>query len=348
MRNPSTRNQIWEWTGLNAVMSREAERADVGPGQVEVGIRAIGICGTDLHIMSGHAEFGEPPLPLGHELAGVVERVGAGVTAWRTGDRVCIDPLTGCGECGECLSGNKHRCPDAGEFGLRYPGGWQRFMVVPSANLYRLPGAIGFAEATQAETLHCCLGGIDKLDVRIGDRATVIGDGPTGLYFVQLLRAAGAGKVRLIGMRDYRLQLALELGADETTNVLAADSLPPAAASQDIVIDAAGTETSLAQSIELLKIGGRLLLFGLAGKPITVDMQTVVLKELSLLGSTNAPRVWSRVIGMMASGQARVKPLLTHAYPFGELDRAIAFARSQTDEAIKIIVTVDENQGESQ
>lgn len=336
------RNQIWEWTGYNAMASRDSDREELGPGQVEVRIRAIGICGTDLHIMSGHAAFGKPPLPLGHELAGVVERVGAGVTAWQPGDRVCVDPLKGCGACGECLAGNKHRCPDAGEFGLHYPGGWQRFMIVPAANLYRLPDAIGFAEATQAETLHCCLGGIDKLDIRIGDRATVIGDGPTGLYFVQLLKSAGASKVSMIGMRESRLRLARELGADETTNLRGTEAVPPATASQDIVIDAAGTEASLAQSIDLLKIGGQLLLFGLAGKPITVDTQTVVLKELRLLGSTNAPHVWPRVILMMASGQARVKPLLTHTYPFGELDKAIDFARSQTDEAIKIIVTVND------
>lgn len=342
------RNDIWEWTGYNAMESRVSRREEVRDGQVEVRIRAIGICGTDLHIMSGHAAFAEPPLPLGHELAGVVERIGAGVAAWRVGDRVCIDPLTGCGQCRECLSGNKHRCPDSGEFGLQYPGGWQQFMVVPSANLYRLPDSISFAEATQAETLHCCLGGIDKLDVRIGEHAAVVGDGPTGLYFVQLLKAAGAGKVSLIGMRDSRLKLGRELGADETANRSDAVSLLPEAESQDIVIDAAGTESSLALGVELLKKGGRLLLFGLPGKPIATDVQTVVLKELSLLGTTNAPRVWPRVIRMMASGHVRVKPLLTHFYRFEEMDKAIAFARSQTDEAVKIIVELDENDNQEE
>ncbi|SDW05954.1 zinc-binding dehydrogenase [Paenibacillus sp. CF384] len=340
------RNEIWEWTGFNAMEPRVAERSVVHDGQVEVRIRAIGICGTDLHIMSGHAEFAPPPLPLGHELAGVVERVGAGVTSWRAGDRVCIDPLTGCGKCGECQSGNKHRCPDSGEFGLHYPGGWQRYMVLPHANLYRLPDSISFEEATQAETLHCCLGGIDKLNVRIGEHASVVGDGPTGLYFVQLLKAAGAGKVSFIGMRDSRLKLGQELGADAAANINSGDSQLPESESQDIIIDAAGTESSLALCIALLKKGGRLLLFGLPGKPIAADVQTIVLKELNLLGSTNAPGVWPRVIQMMASGQVKVKPLLTHAYRFEEMDKAIAFARSQIDEAVKIIVFADDTKGE--
>ncbi|AZN41473.1 MDR/zinc-dependent alcohol dehydrogenase-like family protein [Paenibacillus albus] len=88
-------------------------------------------------------------------------------------------------------------------------------------------------------------------------------------------------------------------------------------------------------------------MFGLPGKPIETDMQTVVMKELSLHGTTNAPRVWPRVIRMMAAGQVRVKPLLTHFFQFEEMDKAIAFARSQTDDAVKIIVLLDEDQGES-
>ncbi|AZN41472.1 zinc-dependent alcohol dehydrogenase [Paenibacillus albus] len=250
------RNHIWEWTGFNAMEPRDTERGVVGDGQVEVRIRAIGICGTDLHIMSGHAVFAQPPLPLGHELAGVVERVGKGVTSYKIGDRVCIDPLTGCGVCGECLSGNKHRCPDSGEYGLQYPGGWQQFLIVPASNLYLLPDSLSYAEATQAETLHCCLGGIDKLDIRIGEHAAVVGDGPTGLYFVQLLKAAGAGKVSFIGMRESRLKLGRELGADDTSNRSALKPDPPEAESQDIVIDAAGTASSLALCIELLKKAG--------------------------------------------------------------------------------------------
>ncbi|MDI4645845.1 zinc-binding dehydrogenase [Cohnella hashimotonis] len=200
------------------------------------------------------------------------------------------------------------------------------------------------AEATQAETLHCCLGGIDKLDIRLGDHAAVIGDGPTGLYYVQLLKAAGASQVTLIGMRDNRLALGRELGADTTVNLGAEPKAAkirdplPATETQHIVIDAAGNEASLKLGIELLRRGGRLLLFGLPGHPVQVDIQAAVLKELTLMGSTNAPQVWPRVIEMIASGSVKVSPMITHHYDFDELDQAIAFARNEPDEAIKIIV----------
>ncbi|MFC3801135.1 zinc-binding dehydrogenase [Cohnella sp. GCM10012308] len=334
--------KIWQWTGFNAMAPSDIGREEPRSGQVEIRILSIGICGTDLHIMSGHAGFGTPPLALGHELAGVVERVGEGVTGWQPGDRVCIDPLIGCGVCHECRSGNKHRCAEAGEIGLQFPGGWQEYLNVPAANLYRLPDNFSLEEATQAETLHCCLGGIDKLDIRLGQHAAVIGDGPTGLYYVQLLKAAGASMVTLIGMRDNRLALGRKLGADAAVNLRSeapdAEDPLPAAETQHIVIDAAGNEASLKLGIELLRRGGRLLLFGLPGQPVQADIQAAVLKELTLLGSTNAPQVWPRVIEMIASGSVKVSPMITHHYSFDELDRAIEFARNEPDEAIKIIV----------
>ncbi|MFD2331669.1 zinc-binding dehydrogenase [Cohnella sp. GCM10020058] len=333
--------KIWEWTGgVNEVKSRQVLREPPLAGQAEIRIEAIGICGTDLHIMGGQARFGPPPLPLGHELSGTVMRLGDGTRGWSVGDRVCIDPLIGCGHCAQCRAGNKHRCPDAGEIGLHYPGGWQQYLTIPASNLYKLPDEISLEAASQAETLHCCLGGIDKLSIRLGMQATVVGDGPTGLYYVQLLKAAGVGKVTLIGLQEHRLQLGRALGADLGLNAGRADvEVLTLANSQDIVIDAAGTERSVRTSIELLKSGGQLLVFGLPGNPILVDVSTVVLKELTLMGSTNAPHVWPRVIEMLAGGTVRVNPLITRRYSFDRLDEALAFARDPASEAVKVIVT---------
>lgn len=332
---------IWEWTGgVNEVKSRQVLREPPLAGQAEIRIEAIGICGTDLHILNGQARFGSPPLPLGHELAGTVVRLGEHTRGWSVGDRVCVDPLIGCGHCRHCLTGNKHRCPDAGEIGLHYPGGWQQYLTIPAANLYKLSGGVSLEAASQAETLHCCLGGIDKLSIRLGMHATVVGDGPTGLYYVQLLKAAGVGKVTLTGMQEHRLQLGRALGADLCVNAGSDGAeISLLANSQDIVIDAAGTERSLQTSIELLKSGGQLLVFGLPGNPIRVDMATVVLKELELLGSTNAPHVWPRVIEMLAGGTVQVHPLITRRYSFDRLDEALAFARDPASEAVKVIVT---------
>lgn len=326
---------------------RHYHREPPGIGQVEIRFEAIGICGTDLHILSGHANFSSPPLPLGHELAGRIVRIGEHVAGWSIGDRICIDPLISCGRCGQCRAGHKHRCLTAGEIGLHYPGGWQQYLNVPVANLYLLPDSVSFEEASQAETLHCCLGGIDKLTIRLGMHAIVMGDGPTGLYYVQLLKAAGVNCVTLMGMNENRLALGRSFGADHCVNLRLTDpNTIPLMKTQDIAIDAAGTEASLQASIDVLKPGGQLLLFGLPDKPIIVDIQTVVMKELILLGSTNAPDVWPRVIDMLASNTVNVKALITHRFGFNQLNEALAYARNHPDETIKIIISNEHDEEE--
>jgi len=329
------------------VQMRQAHREQPESGQVEIRIEAIGICGTDLHIMSGHANFSSPPLPLGHELAGYVVRIGERVTGWSIGDRVCVDPLISCGHCEPCRAGQKHRCLDAGEIGLHYPGGWQQYLNVPASNLYQLPDSVSFEEASQAETLHCCLGGIDKLSIRLGMRATVMGDGPTGLFYVQLLKAAGLNRITLIGMNEKRLSLGQTFGADQCVNIRSTDlNTLQLMNTQDIVIDAAGVEASLQASIDVLKPGGQLLLFGLPEKPFPVDIHTIVMKELTLLGSTNAPDVWPRVIDMLANNTVNVKALITHRFEFDQLNEAVDYARLHPSEAIKIIVSNKHNEEE--
>ncbi|MFD0959158.1 zinc-dependent alcohol dehydrogenase [Paenibacillus chungangensis] len=334
---------IWEWTAANEVRQRTTERSQLQAGQVEIAISSIGICGTDLHILSGEAGFSNPPLPLGHELAGIVTQVGEHAGDWKVGDRVCIDPLIGCGRCPACRAGNKHHCPQGGEIGLHYAGGWQQYLIVPADNIYLVPDSVTLDEASQAETIHCCLGAVDKLHIRLGMAATVVGDGPTGLYFVQLLKAAGASPVTLIGMQSSRLALGEQLGADVIVNLSEPDGQSmPAADTQSIVIEAAGEETALRTAISLLGKGGQLLLFGLPAVPVAVDIQSIVMKELRLLGSTNDPHVWPRVLQMIESGAVRVEPLITQRYHFGELDEALSFVRNNPQQAIKVIVNLDQ------
>lgn len=335
-----TENRIWEWVGADTVSVRATTRREPGPGEAELRVQAIGICGTDLHMMSGRFRVAPPPLPLGHELSGIVERVGSGVRHVQPGDRVCVDPLVGCGSCVECAAGRKHRCPQAKEIGLHLPGGWQQFLTVSASQLYRIPDGLSLAEATQAETVHCCVGGVDKLRIEPGMKAAVIGDGPTALLFVQLLRLAGVSQVMLIGMRAERLQAGLALGANEA---YAADEAAACADGEwDIAIDAAGTEQSIRRSMRLLRKGGQLLMFGIPGSDVSVDVQMIVMNELHIVGSTNAPDVWPRVIAGMASGTIRVAPLLTHRFPYAELDLALACARSTDSGAIKVIVEIVE------
>lgn len=331
---------IWEWTAVGEVNCREAEREELKAGEAEVRIRAIGICSTDLHIVHGHYAVATPPMSLGHELAGTVERLGPGVTGLQPGDRVCIDPYIGCGVCAFCRAGNKHRCPTGAEIGIQLPGGWREYLNVPANNLYVLPEAISFIAATQLENIHCCLGAVDKLDIRLGDRAAVIGDGPSGLYFVQLLKAAGVTDVTLVGRREERLRLGRLIGADAVID-RRTDELRLPDESCAIVVDAVGSQAALDEALRILNKGGQLLMYGLSDNKVQLDVPTVIMKELRLQGSMNDPHVWHRVIALAASGTVRIEPIITHSYRFDQLGQALAQARDRRYPIAKAVIDPD-------
>lgn len=331
--------EIWEWTGDDQIVRRTAPRAEPAKGHVEIKVKAIGICGTDLHIVQGKVRFASPPFPLGHEISGIVERVGPGADEWLIGKRVCVDPLVGCGYCTYCTTGMKDKCEKGNEIGIHMAGGWQQYMEVPESNLHLLPNSLGYREATQAETLHCCLGGIDKLDLKLGMKAAVVGDGPTGLLFIQLLALSGV-HVTLFGLKANRLRLARELGADDTINLLETEI---AASHQfDVIVDAAGSEKSIGDSLNMLKKGGQMLLFGIPENAVRLDVQNMITKDIRMIGTTNDSRVWSRVLYLMETGKVKVAPLLSKGYPFESLDKAVRDTQANQNEWIKTIVTAEE------
>jgi len=330
--------EIWEWTGNEQIVHRIVARNDPAKKHVEIKVKAIGICGTDLHIVQEKIKFASPPFPLGHEISGIVERVGPGADEWLIGKRVCVDPLVGCGYCTYCSTGRKDKCEKGSEIGIHVSGGWQQYMEVPESNLHLLPNSLGYMEATQAEALHCCLGGIDKLDLKLGMKAAVVGDGPTGLLFIQLLALSGV-HVTMFGLKANRLKLARELGVDEIVNL----ETDIAASHQfDVVVDAAGTEKSIGDSLNMLKKGGQMLIFGIPDDLVRLDVQKLITKDIRMIGTTNDSRVWSRVLYLMQAGKVKITPLLTIVYPFDSLDKAVRDAQVNQNELIKTIVTAEE------
>lgn len=335
--------RAWIWNGSIVPEMTSLPLPELREHDVLVKIRAIGICATDLHIMKRSAIFAEPPYALGHEAAGEVMKVGSGVTRVRVGDRCTLDPSIGCGSCNACLSGDKHQCVRNREYGINQSGFWQEYVVIPENNLYILPESIGYDEASQCETIHVCLGGMDKVQLRGGERAIIIGDGPTGLFFARLCRLMGASHVTVAGSRKKRLELALAYGADEAFSIREKDALSVVeAGSFDVVIEAVGKAETIQLSQKLVANRGRVLLFGLPEHKVEFDVMDLILREITCIGSANAPRVWPRVIELLASERISVAPMITDRFPYEQLDQAIACAFAGGQERIKVIV---ENNG---
>ena len=336
-------SEAWVWREDRQLHLEPWPLSDPGPGQVLLAVRAAGICSTDLHVLQGGVAFVTPPHVMGHEGAGEVVAVGAGVSDNLVGKRFAVDTVIGCGHCRFCLSGRKHLCREVQEIGQTIPGMWARHCLVPAANLVPLADSISYAAATQMETLHCVLGGVDKLHLLAGETAIVLGCGITGILFVRLLKLQGASRVVITGTRAHRLAMARRFGADETINVRDTD-LAQALADRrfDAVVETVGSRDSIALAGSLAENGGRVVLFGIpAGHKAEIDVMDALWREILYIPTGNAPQVWPRVAALVNGGLIDLEPLADCRFPFERLAEAITYAQDKRDECIKVVVESD-------
>ena len=273
---------------------REVPRPSAPAGGVVVRVVATGMCRSDWHAWAGHEEISFPHVP-GHELAGEVVEVGAGVTRWKVGDRVTVPFVCGCGRCGWCLSGNAQVCPDQEQPGFTHWGSFAEYVALHAAdtNLVAVPEQVDLATAAglgcRFATAYRAL--VGRARITEGEWVTVIGAGGVGLSAVMIARALGAHVVAVDRNRE-ALAVATELGAE---HILVADGtdIPSAVrdlleGGSDVAIDAVGSEQTCADAILSLRRRGRLVQVGLLppidGHP-RVPMERVIGWELDVLGS---------------------------------------------------------------
>jgi L-iditol 2-dehydrogenase len=330
--------------GEGNVGLREVEEPQPGPGQVLMAVRAAGICGTDLHIF--HDEYPtQPPVTLGHELAGEVAAVGEGVTRVAPGD--CITTETYfhiCGTCRYCRSGKPNLCPERRSIGSGVDGGFARYVLVPERNVHVLPENLPFHEAALTEPLACVVhGALELPKVTAGDVAVVSGPGAIGLLTLQVARAAGAAVIVLGTAADQRrLELARELGATAAIDITSED---PALEVQglsggwgaDIVFECSGAGPAAIGLLQHVRRGGQYAQIGLFGKPVAWDLDQVCMKELSVTGSNaTVPSAWRTALRLLGEGQVRTAPLITNTYPLAGW--ADAFSTFEKKEGIKLLL----------
>lgn len=316
----------WQWIETGTVASDQVVCPAPGPGEVLLHVRAVGICGTDLHIVDGSLSLLEPPAALGHEISGEVVAVGQGVDDRLIGIRCCVDPLIICGLCDPCRTGFPQHCVVSVELGVTTPGAWQEYLVVPERNCYPIPDHVSFAAASQGEPLHVVLGALDRAMPRLGESAMVIGDGATGLYFARLMRTLGCRPVTLAGLRSERLALARSWGIDEVINLR--ERPLDAERRFGLVIEAVGKPESIRLAIAAAEPGARVVLFGLPAADVSLDLWRVVTSEITLIGGSNAPHVWPRVITLLSEGTAWVEEVISDRLSFEGLPDALERARN--------------------
>jgi L-iditol 2-dehydrogenase len=331
--------------GIANVSVQELPVPVAGPEEVVAEVDSAGICGTDLHIYLDEFET-TPPVTMGHEFAGRIVELGKNVRDWRHGDRVTAGTyFSTCGRCRYCRGGRSNLCPQRQSIGSKRDGAFARYVVVPAANLYRVPDEVDLESAALTEPLACTIHGVLSVaKVQAGENVAITGPGPIGLLALQLAKAAGA-TVALLGTAadGARLELARQLGVDHALDISGQADLQTAvrdlfhAEGVDLVIECSGAGPAAETLLKLVRPGGRFCQMGLFGKPIPWNQDLVCYKELSVTG-TNAhvPSAWPYALKFMAEERINVRRLITHRFTLLDWDQALETA--QKKQGVKILL----------
>jgi len=308
------------------------------PDDVLIKVEAGSICGTDLHIISGSYPSNKNVI-LGHEGTGVVVAVGSSVTAYKPGDRVVIDCNIPCGDCVQCKMGNLTLCENIYTIGIETDGIFAEYAVITARALIKVPEDMPVEDAIFAEPMADVVNCIKRLQPMAGETGLVLGAGPFGAYFVQLLQKTGC-KVLVSEVAENRIEFAKNLGADQVINPMKQDLVAEVKAATnglgvDFVIDAVGSQ--LDKAISCVRGGGRISCYGMNSNAYpAVSQYDIVRKNLTIYGSFACANAFIEGLNWMHSGVMNMKPYITHQLALKDYE--IGFEATRNGEAMEVIL----------
>jgi len=304
----------------------DAPDPDFGDEDVLLRVQACGICGSDVHGMDGSSGRRIPPIIMGHEASGVIEKVGAKVTGWQPGDRVTFDSTVYCGECDFCKSDQINLCDNRRVMGVscedyRQHGAYAEFVVVPARILFEVPDDLSFEEAAFVEPVSIALHAVGLMPIKGGETAVVVGAGMIGLLVLQALKAAGCAKVICVDLDPNKLEMSKELGADETLisdAETAVKIVEMTGGGADLAMEVVGISPTLNLAINCLRKGGSLGCVGNLAAQTEFPLQAVVTRELTIYGSCACNGEYADALKAISDGSIRVRPLMSAVAPLSE------------------------------
>jgi len=315
----------------------EREPETPGRGQVEVAIEAGGICGSDLHYFN-HGGFGtvriREPMILGHEIAGTIKAIGAGVSKFAVGDRVAVSPSRPCNICDYCQQGLQNHCLNMRFYGSAMPmphiqGAFRQRLVAEAWQCHEIDDGISINEAAFAEPFAVTLHAVARAGSLLGKRVLVTGCGPIGALTIIAARVHGAREIVATDVMDAVLKKAEQVGADRTINVADnAEQLAGYAANKgyfDVQFEASGNERAIRAGLEVLKPRGVLVQLGLGGD-VSIPQNTVVAKEIEVRGTFRFHEEFGLAVDLINRRAVDFKPLLTGCFGLADVQTAFELA----------------------
>ena len=336
------------YQGPKELVWQDVSDVHAGEKEVRIKIKAVGICGSDVHGYLGLTGRRIAPMIMGHEFSGEVDQVGDGVTSVAVGDRVTAQPVQFCGTCEFCAQGLTNLCasPKKKFFGvLDCNGAMAEYLVVPERLLYKLPDTLGYEAGALAEAVAVAYRGVKRAGDLTGKHVLVIGAGTIGLLVLALVKMRGAEKVYISDLSDGRLAVAQQMGADVLLNPGTEDVLQrvkelTGGKGVDISLEAVGVTPSAKQSIELLRTGGHAVWIGNSAKTVEIPMQDVVTRELRIDGTfIYTHEEFGEAVELLGSGAMHVEPMISLVADMQRGPELFAKLADDPGDLIKVILS---------
>ncbi len=335
-------------TSPGVIEFRDVPAPEPGPGQVLLRIKRIGVCGSDIHVYHGKHALTPYPVVQGHEVSGVVEKLGPGVKGLRTGDPATFQPQVTCGKCYSCTHGAYHICDNLKVMGFQTTGAGSELFALDARLVLKLPSGTSYDHGAMVEPTAVGVHAVTRGGGVKGRKVLILGAGPIGNLTSQVARGMGAAQVMITDVSDYRLGLARECGVDFAVNTAREDLSARIRDSfgeekADLILECVGAGPTISQAISVARKGTDIVVVGVFGDKPQVDMGTVQDRELRLIGTLMYQEPdWKKAIELIGSQRVKLAPLVTNHFAFADYKKAYEYIDANREQAMKVMITVQD------
>jgi L-iditol 2-dehydrogenase len=317
------------------------------PTEVLIRMKRIGVCGSDIHVYHGKHALTPYPVVQGHEVSGVIEKVGGSVRGLAPGDAVTIQPQLTCGSCYACRHGAYHICDSLKVMGFQTTGAGSEFFAVDASKVLKLPAHMDLDHGAMIEPVAVAVHALGRAGDVSGLKVLVLGAGPIGNLVAQTAKGLRAAKVMITDVSAFRLGKAKECGIDLCVNVGSTDLAAAVKeyfgeAKADLILECVGSPQTISQAVAVARKGTDIIVVGVFGDKPVVDMGTVQDRELRLIGTLMYREPdWKKAIELVESGKIHLAPLITDHFEFADYIKAYHYIDSNRERAMKVMIVVE-------
>ena len=318
----------------------------INPNELLIKMKAVGICGSDMHIYNGKSAFAVYPNIMGHELAGEVYAIGEHVEEFKIGDKVVINNVLSCGHCFACRKGQPNVCREVKVLGVHVEGGFQEFIKVKKESAFKISRDISWDIAATVEPYAIAAEVVERGKLSKIDTVLICGAGPLGLIIMQVVKMFG-NKVIMLDINQKRLDIARELGSDIVINTAHQEAVKVIMENTDnegasLIIEATGNTKVLEQCVsEYVSQAGKIVVLGFSKNNISISPFDIMRRELEIIGSRLNNNKFPTVIEWLEKGVIDPRKIITNKFHFTQAKEAFDFINEQPEQVIKVILEFD-------